>query len=53
MNHKYRMYLLNLSLKFQKEAEIYRDTDSDIAKFAAKMASYCYTALSDSAKPKD
>ena len=44
------MYLLNLALKFSKEAEVYRGTDAEISDFAAKMASECYTALSQNTK---
>lgn len=45
MNEKYRMYVVNTAIKFQKEAEVYRHTDREICRFASAMAAKCYEEL--------
>lgn len=45
MNDKYRMYVNSLAIKFQRDAEIYRNADRGISDFASHMAARCYSEL--------
>lgn len=45
MNNKYRMYVNSLAIRFQRDAEIYRNADKEISNFASRMAARCYEEL--------
>lgn len=46
MNDKYRMYVTSLAIRFQRDAEVARNADADICRFASGLASRCYMELS-------